>query len=172
LIEILETILLSLILFVGINAISARIRIESVSMRETLHAGDFVLVNKLAYKFGDPKRGDIVIFEPPIDSTEPYIKRIIGLPGDQLNISNGNVEINGSIIQELYTSTGTRSSGTWQVPDNSYFVMGDNRNNSSDSRRWGTVPAEDIIGKALFVYWPPKQWGALTPYVAAAGNGP
>jgi signal peptidase I len=166
--DILETLLLSVLLFVGINAISARIQVESVSMRETLDPGDFVLVNKLSYKLGGLGRGDVVVFDPPFESPEPYIKRVIGLPGDEIRISDGQVYVNGDLIQEPYTSGDSRKAGSWTVPADSLFVMGDNRNNSSDSRNWGMLPMDNIIGKAVFVYWPPEQWGALVPVAIAA----
>jgi signal peptidase I len=173
LIDVLQTLLISLALFLAINFVSARIRVESVSMRETLHPGDFVLVSRVAYdikghKTGEVGRGDVVVFEPPVPSDEPYVKRVIGLPGEVVKIENGEVYVNGVLVQEPYVQVDFHTSGTWEIPANDIFVMGDNRNNSSDSRSWGTVPIENIIGKALFVYWPMEQWGALTSTAAAA----
>lgn len=169
--EALETILLSLVIFGVINTFSARIRVESVSMQPTLYAGDFVIVNKLAYRLGEPKRGDVIVFRyPPAPEQEPYIKRIIGLPGDRVNISGGKVTINGQLLEEPYLNVTTNQGGEWLVPPDSLFVMGDNRNSSSDSRAWGMVPFENVIGKALVVYWPPGKWGLLSfPSAAAAG---
>lgn len=168
--DILETLLLSLILFWIINSITARIQIESVSMRETLHPNDFVFVNKLAYRFNGAERGDVVVFDPPFESPEPYIKRVIGIEGDEVRIENGSVIINGTIIQESYLGSTSTTSGRWHVPDGSLFVMGDNRSNSSDSRSWGMVPIDNVIGEALFVYWPPEQWSTLSPGAIAAGE--
>jgi signal peptidase I len=168
LVDTLQTIALSLLLFFAINLLTARIRVDSVSMRETLFPGDFVLVNKMAYRFGELGRGDIVVFDPPVPSTEPYIKRVIGLPGDVITMRNGQVFINNELLSESYIASDTRTNGEWHVPDDSFFVMGDNRNNSSDSRAWGTVPLENIIGEAVFIYWPPPQWGALVPSAIAA----
>lgn len=169
--EALETILLSLVIFGVINTFSARIRVESVSMQPTLYAGDFVIVNKLAYRLGEPKRGDVIVFRyPPAPEQEPYIKRIMGLPGDRVNISGGKVTINGQLLEEPYLNVTTNQGGEWLVPPDSLFVMGDNRNSSSDSRAWGMVPFENVIGKALVVYWPPGKWGLLSfPSAAAAG---
>ncbi len=166
----LETIILSVLLFIGINAISARIRVESISMKPNLVAGDFVLVNKLAYLFGQPSRGDIIVFKYPPDPDQiPYIKRIIGLPGDQVHIANGKVYVNGDLLIEPYLDVSTNRGGDWSVPGGSLFVMGDNRNNSSDSRSWGMVPLENIIGKAEFIYWPVEDWNILhVPYAVAA----
>ena len=167
--DVLETLLISLVLFAVINFVSARIRVESVSMRETLYAGDFVYVNKLAYKFGaEPGRGDVVVFEPPVPSDEPYIKRVIGLPGDEISIQRGDVYVNGVQLSEPYTKVKSHSDGSWVVSEGAIFVMGDNRNNSSDSRAWGEVPIENVIGKAIFVYWPIQQWGALADSAVAA----
>ena len=169
--EALETIVLSLVIFSVINTLSARIRVESVSMQPTLFAGDFVIVNKLAYRLGEPSRGDVIVFRsPPAPEQEPYIKRIIGLPGDQVHISGGKVTINGAPLAEPYLKVATNQGGEWVVPPESLFVMGDNRNSSSDSRAWGMVPFENVIGKALVVYWPPGKWGWLSfPYASAAG---
>jgi signal peptidase I len=169
--DIFETVLLSVVLFLGINAVSSRIRVESISMQPTLYAGDFVLVNKLAYKVGKPTRGDIIVFLYPPDPTQvPYIKRVIGLPGDHIHIANGKVYANGELLAEPYLTTTTNMGGDWVVPADSLFVMGDNRNNSSDSRSWGFVPLHDVIGKAEVVYWPPQKWGLLSFPTAAAAN--
>jgi signal peptidase I len=172
-IDIIQTLVISLILFAAINFVSARIRVESVSMKETLHPGDFVLVNKLAYRIkdleiGEVGRGDVVVFNPPVTSAEPYVKRVVGLPGEIVSIENGKVFVDGILVQEPYVRSDYSAQGIWEVPENEIFVMGDNRNNSSDSRSWGTVPIQNIIGKALFVYWPMEQWGALSSSAVAA----
>ncbi len=166
-----ETILLSLILFLGINAISARIRIESISMLPTLEAGDFVIVNKAAFWLGNPERGDIVIFHyPPDPKREPYIKRIIGLPGDMVEVSAGRVLVNSHPLSEPYISADPAYEGKWQVPAESLFVLGDNRNSSSDSHQWGMVPIDNVIGKAEVVYWPPTDWKLLNENTAFAAE--
>ncbi len=162
LLDTLETIILSIVLFLGINAVSERIKVESISMQPNLYAGDFVIVNKLAYVFGEPDRGDVVVFRyPPNPDQVPFIKRVIGLPGDQLHIANGKVYINGDLLIEPYLDVPTNRGGDWTVPEDTLFVMGDNRNNSSDSRSWGIVPLENVIGKAELIYWPPQNWGVL-----------
>ena len=167
--DIVETLVLSLILFFGINALTARIRVESISMQPNLYAGDMVLVNRLAYRFGQPERGEIIVFKYPPEPTQtPYIKRIIGLPGDRIQITGGQVIVNGQVLVEPYISVTTSRGGEWIVPELSLFVMGDNRNNSSDSRAWGMVPYSNIIGKALFIYWPLDHTGALTHAIAVA----
>lgn len=169
--DVLEIALISLFLFLSINTITARIRVESVSMQPTLFAGNFVVVNKLSYQFGEPSRGDIIVFRyPPNPELDPYIKRVIGLPGEHILVENGKVLINGVRISEPYLETQTQQGGEWTVPQESLFVMGDNRNNSSDSRAWGVVPIENIIGKASMVYWPPEKWEVLSMSYAVAAE--
>jgi signal peptidase I len=165
-----ETILFALVLYLGINAVSARIRVDSVSMQPTLYAGDFVLVNRLAYWIGSPGRGDVIVFKYPPDPTQvPYIKRVIGLPGDQIHIADGKVFVNGQVLVEPYLKVTTSRGGDWVVPQDSLFVMGDNRNNSSDSRAWGFVPLDNVIGKAELIYLPPGHWALLNiPSAVAA----
>jgi signal peptidase I len=149
-----ETILLALVLFLVINALSARVRVENVSMRPTLQPGEFLLVNRVAYKLGEPSIGDIIVFHAPGESDLDYIKRVIGLPGDQVRIQGGTVYVNDQPLYETYIAEKPSYNGTWDVPADQYFVLGDNRNNSSDSHMWGFVPDEDIVGRALLIYWP------------------
>jgi len=169
--DFLETILLALFLFLAINSVSARIRIESISMQPTLYADNFVIVSKLAYKLGIPHRGDIIVFRyPPDPEREPYIKRVIGLSGDNVEVSNGVVHVNGIPLDEPYIYDQPNYNGSWMVPENSLFVLGDNRNRSSDSHSWGMVPLENVIGKALVVYWPPENWQLLDRSTAIASE--
>ncbi len=170
----LETIILSLVLFLAINAISERIRVESISMQSTLFPGDYVIVNKLAYRFrGDPERGDVIVFRyPPNPDAIPYIKRVIGLPGDQIHINDGKVYVNDQLTIEPYLDETTNRGGDWTVPSGQLFVMGDNRNNSSDSRSWGFVPLENIIGRAELIYLPPQHWSFLHENIAIASPAP
>jgi signal peptidase I len=174
LVDTLETILLSLFLFLAINTVSERIRVESISMQPTLYAGDYVIVNKLAYRFGGaPRRGDVIVFRyPPNPDTIPYIKRVIGLPGDQIHIADGKVYVNGQLCIEPYLPVTTTRGGDWSVPAGQLFVMGDNRNNSSDSRTWGFVPMENVIGRAEVIYLPPKHWAFLHINAAIASPQP
>jgi signal peptidase I len=169
-VDVFETLLLSVILFVGINMISARIRVDGASMEPTLVSGEYVIVSKLSYRFGTPQRGDIIVFHFPRDPKEEYIKRVIGLPGDEVQVRHGSVYVNGQLLDETYLTVSTNYNGTWNVPDNQLFVLGDNRNNSSDSHDWGTVPMDYVVGKAILVYWPPPDWGLVDhiPLAAAA----
>lgn len=152
-----ETILLALVLFLAINALTARVRVENVSMLPTLEPGEFLLVNRVAYKLGEPKIGDIVIFHAPGVDDMDYIKRLIGRPGDVVRIEDGIVYVNDQPLYEPYIAQAPSYAGTWVVPEGEVFVLGDNRNNSSDSHLWGFIPEDDIVGKALIIYWPLNQ---------------
>jgi signal peptidase I len=161
LIDVAETLVLSILLFVGINAVSARIRVDGHSMEPSLQSGEFVIVNKLAYKLGSPDIGDVIVFHYPRDPDQEYIKRVIGVPNDSIEISNGSVYVNEELIDEPYIAAPPNYQSETIVPEDSLFVLGDNRNNSSDSHNWGPVPMEFVIGKALVVYWPPEKWGLI-----------
>jgi signal peptidase I len=161
LVDIMETLVLSVVLFVSINMISARIRVDGASMEPTLVSGEYVIVDRISYRLGSPHRGDIIVFHFPRDPKEEYIKRIIGLPGDEVEVKNNTVYVNGQLLDESYLKVTTNYIGTWRVPASQLFVLGDNRNNSSDSHDWGTVPMDYVVGKALLVYWPPPAWGLI-----------
>lgn len=170
-VDLLETLVLSVVLFAAINAVSARIRVDGASMEPTLHSGEFVIVNKLAYSLGKPKTGDVIVFRFPRDPDQEYIKRVIGVPGDRVTIKGGIVYINDHALEESYIASKPAYESTWDVPANSLFVLGDNRNNSSDSHSWGMVSMDYVIGKAIFVYWPPTDWG-IVKYPPAASAAP
>lgn len=160
-IDILEMLVLAVVLFIGINAISARVRVDGISMVPTLQNGEFVLVNRLAYKTGEVERSDIIVFRYPKDPEQDLIKRVIGLPGDEIVIEGGQVIVNGVILDEPYIAAEPAYSGRWQVPAGELFVLGDNRNDSSDSHSWGLLPMSNVIGKAILIYWPPPQWTVI-----------
>lgn len=169
LLDVVETLILSVILFAAINAVSARIRVDGASMEPTLESGEFVIVNKLAYMLGKPQVGDVIVFHYPRDPSQEYIKRVIGLPGDQVNVRAGQVYVNDQPLEEDYIAASPVYEYAQTVPQDALFVLGDNRNNSSDSHNWGTVPLGYVVGKALFVYWPPTDWGVLEhPSTASA----
>lgn len=159
--DILETVVLAVVLFVGINTVSARVRVDGFSMRPTLDDGEFVLVNRLSYRFGEFRRGDIIVFHFPMDPNQELIKRIIGLPGDSVGIANGIVHVNGQAVSETYIAETPNYSGDWRVPEGHLFVLGDNRNDSSDSHSWGLLPVENVVGKAVLIYWPPRMWDII-----------
>lgn len=159
--DLLETVFLAILLFLGINAVSARVRVDGFSMRPTLEDGEFVLVNRLAYRFGEVQRGDIIVFHYPTDLDQELIKRVIGLSGDQVAISDGKVSVNGQELQEPYIAAVPAYEDSWQVPDGYLFVLGDNRNDSSDSHSWGMLPMQNVIGQAVLIYWPPPMWSVI-----------
>lgn len=166
LVDVVETLVLSLILFLAINTMSARIRVDGYSMEPTMHTGEFVIVSKVAYNIGNfetgkPERGDIIVFHYPRNPEQEYIKRVIGLPGDEIAVRNGEVYVNGQLLDEPYIKSAPAYQGSWTVPTDSLYVFGDNRNNSSDSHNWGEVPLDLVVGKAIFVYWPPTEWGVI-----------
>lgn len=136
------------------------------SMLPTLHHGERLLVDKISYRFVDPSRGEIIVFKNPSDTDEQFVKRVIGLPGDEIAIVQGVVYINGQPVEEDYTLAPARIGFTSQiVPEGTYFVLGDNRNNSEDSRfgRVGFLPRSLIIGRAVWRYWPLNQMDLMFP---------
>ena len=168
--EIIETALLTAIIFLIVNLVIGRFRIEQVSMQPTLHEGEYVIVDKVSYLLHPPDRGDIIVFKHP---GEDLIKRVIGLPGDTIEIRGGRVYINGSVLNEPYIKEPILSTLSAQkIEAGRYFVMGDNRNNSSDSRAFGPIPAGDIIGRAAIIYWPPPNWQLMPSYSYAAAVSP
>jgi signal peptidase I len=169
--ELLQTLLLAALLYFAIDAVFARVRVLNISMQPPLYEGNIVLVNKLAYKFGELKTGDVVIFHDPHNRQEDFIKRLIGKPGDKVSVKNGEVYVNGNLLVEPYTASKPAYDGLWQVPDDSVFVLGDNRNQSSDSHSWGFVPLTDVVGKALIVYWPLDEIKLVTHHQQDTAGG-
>ena len=185
--EVLETVLLTVMIFFLVKGLVANFRILGTSMEPNFHTDQLVLVNKAAYfhvdinswlklipgvhpdsqnitwLFGGPTRGDVVIFEPPDVVNEDYIKRVIGLPGDKVEVKNGKVFVNDTALDEPYIKEAPFSPySATVVPPGHLFVMGDNRNASRDSRSFGMLPVDLIVGKALMVYWPTgPQWGPV-----------
>jgi signal peptidase I len=127
-------------------------------MNPTLQNGEYILVNRLAYKTGQPERGDIIVFSFPADEGQDLIKRVIGLPGETVKIGDGIVTINGQKLREPYIAQDPLYYGEWTVPEGYLFVLGDNRNDSRDSHQWGLLPLENVIGKSVVIYWPPSEW--------------
>jgi len=156
--DILETLLLAALLFVVINTLTARIRVDGFSMLPTLQNNELALVNRLAYRFGKPERGDIIVFHFPVNPKEDLIKRVIGLPGEEVTIAHGEVYINGTALDEPYIAAAPDYTTEWSVPEGYLFVLGDNRNDSADSHTWGLLPLDNVVGKAVLVYWPITDW--------------
>lgn len=145
-------------------------KIKGDSMQPNYPNGEYLLTDKISYRFNEPSRGDVIVFEAPGTNGDEYIKRIIGLPGEAVKVEAGKVYINGKLLEEkylspnLYTSSGAYLSEGKEitVPQNNFIVFGDNRIASSDSRSWGLVSKDKIRGKAFFIYWPPQSFGTIT----------
>ncbi len=187
LLETLETLILAVVIFMTINLISVRVRVDGFSMQPTLEDGNYVLVNRLAYLWSEPRRGDVIVFRPPMypeenfweraigfpaveERYQDYIKRVIGLPDERVKIEGGVVYVNGISLSEPYLKFKPSYTGEWEVPSDTLFVLGDNRNHSSDSHAWGFVPLKNVIGRAELVYWPIPQLSLLSrdrPVLAA-----
>lgn len=142
------------------------VKVEGTSMMPTLTDQERIFINKFTYHYGlgEIRRGDMVVFWYPRDTSKSYIKRIIGVPGDEIRIDEGDVYLNGSRLEEDYVPDIYRDRVSWgpkRVPPDDYFVLGDHRSSSNDSRTWGFVDRKYIYGKAVFVYWPPDKMGRL-----------
>jgi signal peptidase I len=163
--EYLEAVGLAVILaFFVITFIAQSFMVQGASMEPSLHHGERLLVDKLTYRFRPPKRGEIIVFRYPTDPRYRYIKRVIGLPGDQIEIRRHQLYINGQPVQENYINGPTYGDfGPVIVPEDTVFVLGDNRNNSDDSRfsDVGPVPLRYVVGRAIFLYWPVSHLGVL-----------
>lgn len=144
-------------------------KVSGCSMCPNFHTGDYILTDKITYRFSEPKRGDIIVFKNPRDPAQDFIKRIIGVPGDKIKIKDGHVYLNGHIIKEPYLDPNLMTNPQAflnddeevTVKNDNYIVFGDNRPGSSDSREWGLLPKENIIGKAFFRYWPKEVIGLI-----------
>jgi signal peptidase I len=158
--EIIETLLLTFFIFFIVNSLVGRYRIDGNSMNPTLLNGEYLLISNFAYQLDEPQRGEIIVFRHPRSELN-LIKRVIGLPGDTIQVQNGLVYVNNVPLDEPYIQSPPTYGSSWVVPDGQYFVLGDNRNNSSDSHAWGFLPADHILGKALIVYWPPSDWAKV-----------
>jgi len=138
-------------------------------MEPNLHDGQYLIINKFVYYLHPPERGDIVVFHYPKNPRRDFIKRVIGLPGEKVEIKGKRLFINGEELEEPYTlHTGNYTWGPQRLGEDEYFVLGDNRNSSSDSHNWGSLPGDAIIGKAWISYWPPKYLGLVPHYSYAA----
>jgi signal peptidase I len=165
--EVLEVGILTLMLFIVVHLLVQNYRVDGPSMTPTLINQEYILVDKAQYIFQRPQRGDIIVFAFPKDTSQDFVKRIIGLPGDTVRVdANGQVTVDGVAINEPYVNdlTNPYPPNTWVLKSDQYFVLGDNRGDSSDSRDWGPVPRNDIIGKAALVYWPFNDLRLLSDY--------
>jgi signal peptidase I len=188
--EMVQTVLLTLVIFLAVRAVVQNFKVEGASMEPTLHTGQYLLINKVGYArlegtplafldhrggdatdgyiFGGPQRGDVIVFRAPVQPDKDFIKRVIALPGDTVEVRGGQVYVNDQLIDEPYIRDRAPYLVPRQtVPPEHYFVLGDNRPNSSDSHVWGLVPAENVIGRAWVSYWPPNLWGTVPEPVYA-----
>lgn len=155
--EVLSTLALVLIIGGGGHLLIRSVEVEGISMLPTVHTGELLFVDTVSYHLHAPQRGDIIILHPPVNESDNYIKRVIGLPGDRVQVKNGTVYINGEALDEPYIhEPHTYNWGPARVPANDYFVLGDNRNVSYDSHMWPDpwVPRNEIVGRAVLAYWP------------------
>lgn len=184
--EVVEAVVLALIVFLVIQTGVRNFKVEGASMQPTLHGGQFLLVNKLVYFKLDtarisrivpfwkvdrssqrfalrpPNRGEVIVFHYPRDVTKDFVKRVVGLPGETVEVREGTTYIDGQPIDEPYLTTTDRSSSKLVLLDREeYYVMGDNRRGSNDSRNWGPVSEELLLGKVWFVYWPFSEMGLV-----------
>jgi len=160
--EIIETIVLTVLMFLIIRLAVQNFNIDGMSMEPSLHNQELILVDKWSYLFHAPARGDVIVFVAPPNPAQDYIKRVVGLPGDVITVQNTDVYVNGKKLTEAYVEPHHQgnpypSFTNRVVPPGAYFVMGDNRGGSSDSRDWGCVPQKNLIGRAAVVYWPLAQ---------------
>lgn len=173
--DIIQTIVLALSLFIIIYLFLLQPhQVRGSSMYPSFYDGEFLLTDKISYRFGEPRRGDVIIFKAP--PSEPcaeieceYIKRIIGMPGDKVVLKNGKIFINGQLLDEKYLPSDTTSfQGNYlmegiekEIPAGEYLPLGDNRSHSRDGREFGAISRQNIIGKAWLRYWPIKRWGLI-----------
>lgn len=170
--EVIETILITALVFFLAQITVRPYWVDGPSMEPGLHTGELVLVNQLAYRFGSPQRGDVVVLHPPSDPNgQPFIKRIIGLPGDVITVTTTSIIVDGVTLHEPYIYPigpdeieNTSVLDHQKVGPNEYFVLGDHRTDSTDSRVFGGVPRQNIIGKAEFVLWPLGSFEKIPTY--------
>jgi signal peptidase I len=163
--EFIITAVLAIVIFLGARLTIQTFVVLMTSMEPNFHEGQRLVVNKAVYFFGDPQRGDVVVFDAPNSATEDFIKRIIGLPGDNVEIKSGIVYINGVALDEPYImESPSYTMKEKEIPEDMYFVLGDNRNHSNDSHNNWLVPRDNIIGKAWLSTWPPDYWGTVLNY--------
>ena len=160
--ELAETVVLTLVIFFLIRTVVQNFRVEGMSMEPSFHDGQFLLINKLSYRLGEAERGDVVVFRYPRDPSRDFIKQVIGLPGETIEIRDGQVYINNQLTPTLASiNQANYNSGPTTIGPDELYVLGDNRPNSSNSHAWGTLPLDLVIGKVILSYWPPKTWGLV-----------
>ena len=163
--DIIITVIAAVIIFVGLQLTIGSFKVYGTSMMPNIKNGEYIMVSKVTYYFQNPKRGDVIVFRSPRSPDTDLIKRVIGLPGDTIEVKNGLVYVNKKPLSENYVlEAPSYKYPLVEVPEDNYFVLGDNRNNSADSHTGWFLPRENIIGKAWISYWPPEDWGAIPHY--------
>jgi len=163
--ELFITVALALGVFLLLRFTIDTVIVLGISMEPSFHTGQRVLISKVTYRLHEPERGDVIVFQPSNGDQGEYIKRIIALPGDTVEVKNGAVYVNGTRLKEPYiNSTPSYRLDGHKVPADNYFVLGDNRNHSNDSHNGWVVPRENIVGKAWVSIWPPPKWGPVPEY--------
>jgi signal peptidase I len=163
--EVAITVLIAVAVFALLRLTVQSYTVVMSSMEPNFQEGECIMVNKVSYHSSGPQRGDVIVFNPPFNSPHPFIKRVIGLPGEIVEIRDEKVFVNGIPLSEEYVmAPPDYTMPATEVPENEYFVLGDNRNNSNDSHSGWTVPRDNIIGKAWFIYWPASRWGVVKHY--------
>jgi signal peptidase I len=163
--ELIETIAFTLLVFLVIRFAVQSFRVDGESMEPGFHTDEYVLVDKVTYLIHAPDRGDIIVFHYPLDPSRDFIKRVIGVPGDVVSTTSTNVIVDGQTLHEPYIRVPFNfESKTWKLGPNQFFVMGDNRDNSLDSRSWGLLDKSYIVGKVVAVYWPVTNWEFINTF--------
>jgi signal peptidase I len=167
-VQVVSTIVIILFVFAGVQFTMQSFRVEGWSMQPSFQDGEYIIVNKLTYRFSSPKRGDVIVFQNPEEPRRLYIKRIVGLPGETVEIRDGEISIDGRALEESPAFAEIRSEDyLLTVAEDEYFVVGDNRIATSGSHTFGPVPRQNIVGKTWLSYWPPREWGLSPSYAAA-----
>lgn len=167
--DIFVTVLIAVFSFFVLHASIQSCLVVGPSMEPTVESSQRLLINKVEYAIHAPQRGDIIVFQPPNQQQPDYIKRVIGLPGDTVEVRNGHVYVNSRILDEPYIKAApTYTFAVKRLAEDNYFVLGDNRNNSNDSHNGWTISRESIVGKAWLRIWPPNDWGVIPAASQAA----
>ncbi len=168
--ELVQTVLLTLAIFAIVNLTTARVRVIGPSMQPTFRGdgSELIIVSRLAYVWDTPRRGDVVVLRMPASSREDLIKRVVGLPGEKVQIVGGRVWLNGERLDEPYAVGLTASDQSWELGSDQLFVLGDNRAFSRDSHSFGPISLDELVGQAWLIYWPPTEWGLIEHRTASA----
>jgi signal peptidase I len=170
--EVVITVIIAVVVFALLRLTVQSYTVVMSSMFPNFEEGECIMVNKVSYRSSGPQRGDVIVFNPPFPSEYPFIKRVIGLPGETVEIKDEKVFIDGIPLEEEYIMESPNyTMPAQEVPEDEYFVLGDNRNNSNDSHNNWTVPRDNLIGRAWFIYWPPSKLRVVKHYSYPELNG-